>query len=147
VDQVPPGDPVRVAAEPTSPDTNGHEWVFDHWELVNAKGPCRPDPRNPGCDFTPDGLWGVQAYYRSGNEAPSADAGTDQSPAAGAAVTLDGTGSSDPDGDWLTNAWTQTSGLSVTLTDEATSTPEFTAAPTGPYPHLRARGLRRRGGV
>jgi hypothetical protein len=45
-----------------------------------------------------------------GNRAPTADAGPDQTveatSATGANVTLDGSGSSDPDGDGLTYAWT-----------------------------------------
>ena len=45
------------------------------------------------------------------NQAPTADAGDDQTVAAGATVNLDGTGSSDPDaGDTLDYTWTQTGG-------------------------------------
>ncbi|HEX6098603.1 MAG TPA: CARDB domain-containing protein [Thermoanaerobaculia bacterium] len=42
-------------------------------------------------------------------------------------VILDGTGSSDPDGQALSYFWTQTSGPAVTLTDRLTATPSFTA--------------------
>lgn len=63
-----------------------------------------------------------------GNTTPTADAGTDQAVASGASVSLDGTGSSDPDsGQSLTYAWTQTSGPTVTLTGASTATPSFTA--------------------
>src|SRR5262245_4169150 len=65
------------------------------------------------------------------NQAPTANAGTDQTVASGAQVWLDGTGSTDPDNDTLTYAWSQTSGPSVTLSGANTSTPSFTA-PTGP---------------
>jgi hypothetical protein len=65
------------------------------------------------------------------NQAPTANAGADQTVASGATVQLDGTGSSDPDGDALTFAWTQTSGPAVTLSDPTSATPTFTA-PTGP---------------
>ena len=41
-----------------------------------------------------------------GNQAPSADAGPDQVPSFGDAVTLDGRGSSDPENDPLTWSWT-----------------------------------------
>ena len=66
------------------------------------------------------------------NQAPTADAGDDQTVAAGATVNLDGTGSSDPDaGDTLDYTWTQTGGTAVTLTGADTATPSFTA-PAGP---------------
>jgi hypothetical protein len=67
----------------------------------------------------------------AGNTAPTADAGADQTVASGAAVSLDGTGSTDPENDTLTYAWTQTGGPAVTLTGANTATPSFTA-PTGP---------------
>jgi hypothetical protein len=66
------------------------------------------------------------------NQAPTANAGADQTVASGATVNLDGTGSTDPDvGDTLNYAWSQTSGPSVTLSDPTSATPSFTA-PTGP---------------
>jgi len=65
------------------------------------------------------------------NQAPTANAGADQTVASGASVSLDGTGSSDPDADTLTFAWTQTGGTAVTLTGANTATPSFTA-PAGP---------------
>ncbi len=61
------------------------------------------------------------------NEAPTADAGEDQTVAEGAAVTLDGSGSSDPEDEALTYAWTQTSGETVTLSGATTAAPTFTA--------------------
>ncbi len=61
------------------------------------------------------------------NDAPTANAGDDQTVAEGATVTLDGTGSADPEGETLVYAWTQTSGTDVTLSDSAVASPTFTA--------------------
>ena len=60
------------------------------------------------------------------NTQATADAGPDQSVASEAPVTLDGTGSSDPDiGQTLAYAWTAPAG--VTLNDATASSPTFTA--------------------
>jgi hypothetical protein len=67
------------------------------------------------------------------NRAPVAKAGANQSVSTGAVVTLDGSGSSDPDGDTLTYAWTQVSGPTVTLAGANTAKASFTAATAGTY--------------
>ncbi len=65
------------------------------------------------------------------NEPPTADAGVPQVVPGGSLVTLLGTGS-DPEGQPLSYAWTQTAGPSVSLSDPAGATPSFTApAETG----------------
>jgi outer membrane autotransporter protein len=61
------------------------------------------------------------------NAAPVANAGSAQSVASAASVTLDGSTSSDGDNDPLTYNWTQISGPPVTLSDPTTSNPTFTA--------------------
>ena len=50
--------------------------------------------------------------------------------AAGASVTLDGSGSSDSDGTIVSYSWTQTGGDSVTLNNASSSSPSFTAPST-----------------
>ncbi|MBS1698136.1 MAG: tandem-95 repeat protein [Actinobacteria bacterium] len=67
------------------------------------------------------------------NRAPTADAGASRSMTAGTLLTLDGTGSSDPDGDALTYAWTQISGPSLTLAQSATATATATPSAIGTY--------------
>ena len=64
------------------------------------------------------------------NQAPAASAGADQNVAAGARVTLDGSGSTDPDGTISAYAWVQTVGAAVVLDDDDTATPEFDAPST-----------------
>ncbi len=58
---------------------------------------------------------------------PTANAGADQTVAAGSTVQLDGTGSSDPNNSPLSYSWTQTSGPSVTLSDSSSSKSTFKA--------------------
>ena len=61
------------------------------------------------------------------NSAPLADAGPDQSTLVGSTVTLDGSGSSDADGDGLTFSWSLTppAGSAATLSDTAAVKPTF----------------------
>ncbi len=61
------------------------------------------------------------------NDPPVANAGANRTVGSGAAVTLDGTASSDPNGEPLAFAWTQTAGPAQALTGAATATATFTA--------------------
>lgn len=61
------------------------------------------------------------------NRAPTVDAGLDQSVDELSTVTLDGSGSSDPDNDSLTYSWTQTGGANVTLSSSTAVQPSFDA--------------------
>ncbi len=69
----------------------------------------------------------VDVVVNNVNAAPTANAGPDQSIAEGVTVNLDGTGSSDSDGSITAYAWTQTAGPTVTLNNDTTATPSFTA--------------------
>jgi len=69
---------------------------------------------------------------RTLNHPPIANAGPDQTVNTLALVTLDGSGSSDPDGDYpLSCFWTQTGGPAVTLSDPHGLSPNF-IAPASP---------------
>jgi hypothetical protein len=58
---------------------------------------------------------------------PVADAGSDDVVAAGALVTLDGTGSFDPEAERLGYSWSQTEGPAVVLSAPTSATPSFVA--------------------
>jgi len=61
------------------------------------------------------------------NRAPAADAGPDQEVREETEVLLDGSASSDPDGDPLTFAWAQIAGPEVILDDSRIAAPRFQA--------------------
>ena len=61
------------------------------------------------------------------NQPPVAMAGNNQEVQEGELTVLDGTASSDPDGDGLNYLWTQTAGTNVTLNDPTSPMPQFTA--------------------
>jgi len=68
---------------------------------------------------------------RNERSAPSADAGPDRDAQPGMPVMLDGSASSDPDGDISKYLWEQTEGMPVTLPDPSAIQPEFTAPDAG----------------
>ncbi|MCH9032603.1 MAG: hypothetical protein IIB00_10145, partial [candidate division Zixibacteria bacterium] len=68
------------------------------------------------------------------NRAPIAVAGVDQiNISAGTLVTLDGSGSFDPDVDSIVHSWNQVSGVAVILANSATAFPSFTPIFVGNY--------------
>ena len=70
------------------------------------------------------------------NTAPTADAGPDQTVDTGAVVSLDGSGSSDPEGDTLTFSWSfqvRPSGSKASLSNETAEDPSFTVDIAGQY--------------
>ena len=75
----------------------------------------------------------LKRRIRTGNDAPVADAGADQIGIRAGSVTLDGSGSFDPDGDPMTFEWTQILGPAVALSGRNTSRATFTAAEATNY--------------
>ncbi len=65
------------------------------------------------------------------NAAPTADAGNDQTVDPGNVVTLNASGSNDPEGVVASYMWKQTGGMSVTLSDPSAVDPTFDAPMAG----------------
>ncbi|MDD5723253.1 MAG: PKD domain-containing protein [Syntrophales bacterium] len=103
---------------------DGYEFI--RWGIVDSTGnyssSTNPTQYQITCDTT------VTATLQEVvNEPPVADAGDDQNVVEGATVALDGSGSSDPDGDIATYQWTQTGGTNVALSSPTAVSPTFTA--------------------
>lgn len=69
----------------------------------------------------------IEASFKLDNQAPVADAGSDQTVEEGSPVALDASRSKDPEGKSITFQWSQTSGQSVTLSGADTPHPVFQA--------------------
>ncbi|MHC4605711.1 MAG: PKD domain-containing protein [Planctomycetota bacterium] len=126
----------------TATDANGHLLTYSSSALPpNAV----LDPATGHFEFTPDytqaDVYSVTFFVSDGhgasdsetiaitvidtNQAPIADAGSDQLIVVGTRVTLDGRRSLDPDGQPITFAWSQTAGPAVVLTGATTNSPYF----------------------
>ncbi len=107
------------------------EWDVHACHYPDADGNTGPgfEPdTNPNCD---EDILVMEAYINtcdlSENQTPTSEAGLDQTTSYSQTVTLDGSGSSDPDGTIEAYQWLQLSGTSVTLSTPEESITTFTA--------------------
>ncbi len=131
-------------------DPNDDTLVYT-WSLLEGPGIALPSMTTQDIVITPqnaglyrfavvcsDGVNSSQAdevliTVNAVNQAPTADAGADADVQSGTVVTLDGSGSSDPDSDTLSYSWSQVSGTQVHLANASSAKPSFTASVTGTY--------------
>ena len=104
----------------------------DGYEFVDWAVNASTETDNPLTVDVTDGAKAITAFFRIAgalNNAPTADAGADRPVSEGALVTLDGSGSSDPngDGDIRSYLWEQTAGAETTLSNASAVKPTFTA--------------------
>ena len=110
-----------------------HAETIDNAGDVGACSSLAPDSAGRPHISYYDSAYG-DLKYAIADEFPIADAGPDRAVLPGAAVTLDGRGTADPDGDLpLTYLWTQTGGPAVALSARTTITATWTAPS---YPSL-----------
>jgi hypothetical protein len=149
------GSPVTLSgAASFDPDGDAltYQWTQTGGTPVTLDDPAAPEPTFTA-PFLPGGATGsasltfsltvsdgalssaatVSILVEQVDHAPTADAGSPLTVNAGTLVILDGTASSDPDGDPLAYQWTQVAGPAVSLANGATATPSFGApAVAGP---------------
>ena len=152
----PPGPTLNFSGTPTVVSGNGTttlSWTTTNVDNCSASGDWSGNKSASGAqvinsitsnrqfDLTCTGPGGtvndrVSVTYSSGNLIPVANAGPDQTVTTGSQVSLDGSASSDADGDPLQFSWTLTSkpgGSTASLNDAGTASPTFIADVDGNY--------------
>ncbi|MBI4556136.1 MAG: Ig-like domain-containing protein [Candidatus Hydrogenedentes bacterium] len=134
------GDLLRLSATSTDPLDTEFDWTSDRPEFATVLDDGTVTPVAPGTAVITatgshsgaHGTTSVTVVARE-NRPPVANAGLDATGTVSRVVGLDGTGSSDPDGDALTYLWTQVGGPAATLTGATTSRPAFLPFTVGQY--------------
>ncbi|MDE0463456.1 MAG: fibronectin type III domain-containing protein [Caldilineaceae bacterium] len=111
--------PPTATPTPVGEDTAGPSPT----PLPPTAAPTLPPTATPTPTATPP----PTAKQEAVNRPPTASAGAAQTVEEGTAVTLNGSASSDPDGDKLTYAWLQLSGTTVSLSSATAASPTFMA--------------------
>jgi len=123
-------------------DPGGYEDVIFQWEspprgiLTVYAGADDDGTGQGGVMESDEGNNIASATLSVGNNAPTADAGPDQEVSFGTAVSPDGTGSRDADGDPLTYEWSLVSvpdGSAAEISDPGIPAPSFSADRIGEY--------------
>ncbi len=138
----------QITLHATGSDSNEDALTYQ-WTKVEGPGVSLPSLNQQNITFTPtvsgQYLFSVQCSdgvntsaadqvnvtVNAVNHAPTANAGADQDVNRGSVVQLSGSGSTDPDSDSLTYAWSQLSGTAVTLSSRTAANPSFTASTVG----------------
>ncbi|MFH1926558.1 MAG: S8 family serine peptidase [Chloroflexota bacterium] len=127
-----------------------YSWAFVSKPTSSTTTLSGADPATPTFVADVDGTYEVELTVSDGelsstdtvvvtaaaNRAPVANAGSDQSVKTGSTVQLDGSNSSDPDGDPITYSWafvSEPADSSATLSGADTATPTFVADMDGTY--------------
>ena len=107
-------------------------------ELTATSGDCddTDQNRNPGapevCNGVDDDCDGEIDEGCVVNNPPEANAGSNQTVVEGGTITLDGSESSDPDGDTISYEWTQIGGILSTLSDPKAAKPTLVTPVVSP---------------
>jgi hypothetical protein len=138
----------QITLHATGSDSNEDSLTYT-WTKVSGPSVSLPGLSQQDITFTPanSGLYVFSVRCSDGvntsaadqvnvtvnavNSAPTANAGPDQDVNVGSTVQLNGSASTDPDGNPLSYAWAQVSGATVSLSSATAANPPYTASTVG----------------